>query len=174
MPPIGRVASLFSVSWMRSYSSSISGVTEARVSPSAASKSAMVTLRRVEPAAKRGQAGAAHQIFEVGAGEALGPLGERFEVDVVGERHVFGVDREDPPAPGGVRHADVDQLVEAARAEAAPGRSGSAGWSRRSRRHFELFEPVHLGEDGVDHPLGDLRLAEPAAARRAPGCRARR
>jgi hypothetical protein len=31
---------------------------------------------------------------------------------------------------------------------------------------LQLLEPVHLGEDGVDHPLGDLRLAEPAAARR--------
>ena len=50
MPPNGRVASLFSVSWMRSYSSSISGVTDARVSPSAASKSAMVTFAGIKPA----------------------------------------------------------------------------------------------------------------------------
>ena len=88
MPPIGRVASLFSVSWMRSYSSSISGVTEARVSPSADFEILHRHLGRVEPAAKRGEAGAAHQILEVGAGEALGPLRDLFEVDIVGKRHV--------------------------------------------------------------------------------------
>src|SRR6185312_6706602 len=31
---------------------------------------------------------------------------------------------------------------------------------------LQLFEPVHLGENRVDDPLGDLRLAEAAAARR--------
>ena len=35
-------------------------------------------LGRVEPAAKRGQAGAADEVLEVGAGEALGPLRDRF------------------------------------------------------------------------------------------------
>ncbi len=125
MPPSGRVASLFSVSWMRCiFLEHLRGDRGAGFAERGFEVGHR-DLAGVEPAAKRGQAGAADQVLEVGAGEALGPLGERFEIDVVGQRHVLGVDREDPPPPGGVGRADIDQLVEAARAEAAPGRSGS-------------------------------------------------
>src|SRR4051812_42138018 len=41
-------------------------------------------LGGIEPPAERREAGTANQILEIGAGEAIGPLGERFEVDVRG------------------------------------------------------------------------------------------
>jgi len=46
-----------------------------------------------------------------------GALGDRIEVDVVGQRHALGVDREDTPPPCGVGDADIDQLVETSGAE---------------------------------------------------------
>ena len=69
-------------------------------------------------------------------------------------------------APRGVRHADVDQLVEAAGAEQRGVDQGRAVGRADHDDILQFFEPVHLGQDRVDHPLGDLRLAETAAARR--------
>ena len=67
--------------------------------------------------------------------------------------------------PGRVGHRHVDQLVEAAGPE--QGRIDQVRPVGRADHDHRLqfLEPVHLGEDGVDHPLGHLRLAEAAAAR---------
>ena len=72
--------------------------------------------------------------------------GERIEVDVLGQRHVGGVDREDPPPPGGVGRADIDQLVEPAGAEQR--RVDQIGPVGRADQHdiVQLLEPVHLGQ----------------------------
>ena len=119
--------------WMCSYSSSISGVTDARVSPSAASKSAMVTLADIEPPAKRGEAGTPHEVLEVGAGEALGAPGERFEIDVGGKRHAPWCGSRGSAAGRPYRECRRRSARRSGPDEAAPGRSGSAGWWRRSR-----------------------------------------
>src|SRR5205823_6910699 len=44
-------------------------------------------LRGLKPAAERGEARAPHEVLEIGAGEALGPPGKRFEIYVIGQRH---------------------------------------------------------------------------------------
>ena len=166
MPPVALCASCFRLPWICSYSRSISSVTEARVSPSAVSNSAIVTVAGVDRAAQRVQAGAADEILQVGAGEALAAAGERIEIDVVGERHPLGVDAENAPPPVRVGHRHVDQFVEPAGAK--QGRIDQirpVGRADHDHR-LQFLEPVHLGEDGVDHALGDLRLAHAAAARR--------
>ena len=78
----------------------------------------------------------------------------------------LGVDAEDVPPPVRVRDRHVDQFVEPAGAE--QGRVDQIGPVGRADHHHRLqfLEPVHLGEDGVDHALGHLRLAHAAAARR--------
>ena len=72
---------------------------------------------------------------------------------------------EDAPPPGLVGHADIDQLVEPPGPEQR--RIDQIRPVGRADHHdrLKLLEPVHLGEDGVDHALGHLRLADAAAAR---------
>ena len=149
-------------------------MTEARVSLSAASKSAMVTLAASSP--RRSAVRPARRTRSSRSAPVKRSVrwAMRFEVDVVGERHVLGVDGEDAPAAGGVGHADIDQLVEAAGAKQRRVDQVRPVGRADHDDVLQLLEPVHLGQDGVDHPLGDLRLAEAAAARRARGCRARR
>src|SRR5690606_29965700 len=73
---------------------------------------------------------------------------------------------EDVQPAGLVGRADIDQLVEPAGPEKRridqPGAVGRADHDDR----VELLHAVHLGQDGVDHPGGDLRLVGLAAARR--------
>ncbi len=121
---------------------------------------------RLDRAAQREHAGAADQILEVGAGEALGPLGHRVEVDVGGQRHIFGMDGKDVAAAGRVGDGDIDQFVEAAGAEQGRIDQVRPVGGADHDDGLQFLEPVHLGEDGVDHTLRDLRLAEAAAARR--------
>ena len=75
------------------------------------------------------------------------------------------MDGEDPPPPGGVGHPDVNELVESARTEQRRVDQSRPVGGPNHHHVLELLEAVHLGEDGVDHPLGDLRLAKAAAAR---------
>ena len=75
------------------------------------------------------------------------------------------MDREDPAPPRGVRRADIDELVEPAGPQQRGVDQGRPVGRADHDDVLKLLEPVHLGEDRVDHPLGDLRLAEPAAAR---------
>src|SRR5260221_3418592 len=120
----------------------------------------------VQPAAERRQAGAADQVFKVGAGKALGALCDRFEIDVVGERHALGVDGEDAAAPGGIGDPDIDQLVEASGAKQRRVDQGGAVGGAGYDDGLPVFQAVPIRHDGSYQPLGDLRLAEAAAARR--------
>ena len=65
-----------------------------------------------------------------------------------------------------VRHRDVDQLVEAAGAQQRRVEERRPVGRADHDDALQLLEPVHLGEEGVDHALGDRRLADPAAAAR--------
>ena len=75
--PSARTASLFSVFWMRSYSSSIRRRDRSARLDQRGFEVGHRHFLRVEPAPKRGEAGAADEILEVGAGEALGSLRQR-------------------------------------------------------------------------------------------------
>jgi hypothetical protein len=99
MPPLLK-ACCFSFDWICSYSRSISGVTEARVSPSARSKWAMSTVWLAERLAKRGEAGAADKILEIGAREPLAP-GARLSRSTSGASGILPVWMpQDVPPPG--------------------------------------------------------------------------
>ena len=76
------------------------------------------------------------------------------------------MDGEDPPAPRSIRRADIDQLVEPAGAKQRRVDQRRPVGRADDDDVLELLQPVHLGQDGVDHALGHLRLAKPAAARR--------
>ena len=68
--------------------------------------------------------------------------------------------------PAGVGRADVDQLVETAGPKQRRIDQARPVGGADHDHVLQLLEAVHFGQDGVDHPLGDLRLAEAAAARR--------
>ena len=90
--------------------------------------------------------------------------GEAVEIDILGERHLLGVDARMWRRPARSGTGDVDQLVEAAGAQQGRiDQIGPVGRADHDHR-LQLLEPVHLGEDGVDDPLGHLRLAHAAAA----------
>ena len=79
----------------------------------------------VEPAAKRGQPGAADEIFEVGAGEALGPLGERFRGRRPWPAACLRCGSQGSAAVRRCRACRHRSARRSGRAAAAPGRSGS-------------------------------------------------
>ena len=159
-------ASCFRLSWICSYSRSISGrdrgaglvERRARTRPSSP-RSASIEPRRANRPARRTRSSRSAPVKR-----SLRAASTSRSTSLA-ERHPLGVDAENVPPPGLVGHRHVDQFVEAAGAE--QGRIDQirpVGRADHDHR-LQFLEPVHLGEDGVDHALGDLRLAEAAAAR---------
>jgi hypothetical protein len=108
-----------------------------------------------------------HEVREVGPDHPGGRGRDRAQVDVVGKRHVTGVDFEDLPSPLLVRRVDRDAPVEAAGPKErlvenlGPVRRGDDDHA------FGAGEAVHLREDLVQ---GLLTLVVPAERRaRAAG-----
>ena len=97
--------------------------------------------------------------LEIGPGVAFGLPCQRGQIDIVGQRHLGGVDAENVFAARLVRGADIDQLVEAPRAQQC--RIDQRRPVGRTNHHHRLqfLKPVHLGEDGVDHAARHLRFA---------------
>ncbi|BAT05417.1 Os08g0413050, partial [Oryza sativa Japonica Group] len=92
---------------------------------------------------------------EVGADEPVGVLADALEVDVVGERHVLGVDAEDLEAAELVGDADVELAVEAAEAAErrveAVGAVGGADDDHLGPRAEAVHEREQLRHDAALH-----------------------
>ncbi len=57
---------------------------------------------RIEASAECRQSGSADEVFEIRTGKPIGAPRQRFQIDVLVERHVAGVNGENPPASGSV------------------------------------------------------------------------
>ena len=112
------------------------------------------------------EAGAAGDVLEVRAGEALGLRGDGLEIHVVRQRHGLGVDAENVLAASLVGRADVDQFVEPAGPEQRGVDQRGPVCRADDDDGGQLLHPVHFGEDGVNHPRRDLRLAGTRSAGR--------
>ena len=103
--------------------------------------------------ARGGQGGLVDEQRDVGAGGARDGGGDPLEVDVIGERHVLGVDLEDLDAARLVGRVDRDAAVEAARAKQR-GVEDLGAVGRAEDDHVRArLEAVHLGEDLVERLL---------------------
>ena len=86
----------------------------------------------VDRAPHRRQRGLAQQRDAVGGAVAVQSSASASRSTSSAERHGFACGAQDFAAGLGVRRLDEHQLLQPARAAAAPGRSGRAGWSRRA------------------------------------------
>ena len=174
--PIGwiAVASCLRRAAICSYSRSVSGVTLARDSFNAPSKSAIVTSVESIERRKRDQARTADDVLEVRTRKTVGTVGQTIEIDIRRQRHLLRLDAEDAATAGLVRHADIDEFVESAGTQQRRiDQVGAVGRADHDDR-LQLLQPVHLGQDRVDDTLGYLRFAGTSCRARAPANRVRR
>ena len=166
MPPPAPRASCFRLSWICSYSRSISGVTEARVSFERAlelghrhlARPRSSRAARCRPARRTRSSRSAPVKRSVRSASASRSTSLASGMPLVWMPRMWR-----RPAASGT--GDVDQFVEAAGPEQRRIDQVRPVGGADHHDRLQLLEPVHLGEDGVDHALGDLRLAEAAAAR---------
>ncbi len=112
---------------------------------------------------ERVEACPAHHVFQVRAGKAFGLRSYIDQIDVVSQRHVLRMNSQDLFATALVGCSDINQFVEAARAQQR--RIDQSGTIGRTNHHHRLqfFEPVHFGQNGIHHPPGHLGFALPAS-----------
>ena len=94
----------------------------------------------------RGQCGLPTDGFYVRADVALGPAGQRVEINVVGQWLASGMDREDRPARGLVRDRNVNVAIQPARTEQRRVDEVRSVGGRDDDDVLEILEPVEFGE----------------------------
>jgi hypothetical protein len=100
--------------------------------------------------------GLVEHVGELGAGRAGGVFGQVVELDVLGQRLVFGVEAEDGQPPVPVGRVDADLHAEPAGAEQGGVEQVEAVGGRDADQTAAAAEAVQLHQQGVQRVLGLL------------------
>src|SRR5215203_2594236 len=127
-------------------------------------RDALLQVAQIYRAAHAHQGPLAAKRLEVCAGVAPGVLGDVFQVEVGGGRHLAGVDLQDVQARLGVGEPDLDLVVEAPRAPQGGIQGGGTVRRRDDADTSKVVQAVHQGEE-----LGDKGRLEALAHHVARG-----